>query len=293
MRIMKKAMLSTLLLCILLAFGCDRHLQEKDLRIVEDNPKQAEDLSIQIRRIFASLTGKNENMLLRSSEEETLGDGHLRITNFAPDGYILYIADSMRGIDVLAFSETGDMHSRDTIDNPVLKTILDNARLITDLTTVFESISGNDTHKDLDLCSPIYHDSVTKENRLIYPPSTLPFGQRKPYKNHIHRSTLGCGNTAIAMMMSHYRIPKEVHVNDTKTKMQWESLHDSLNLEDNDVCFQLAEMCKYIFYTVPYVKIIFDCMGTAVTPGNIKNSCEIMDLTPNTYRITARSWSGI
>ena len=67
---------------------------------------------------------------LRAASNEKVGNGETYITNFAKGGFMLYNVDSLGEVILLGISEGGSLSTQDTIHQPMLRNILNQAAIL-------------------------------------------------------------------------------------------------------------------------------------------------------------------
>lgn len=268
--------------------GCANH-KEVRFETPQNETKEAEQRALEV---FCKLAKRQVSSALRSSDIEKLGESDVYISNFAGGGFLLYGVDPTEEVHVYGFSDSGKLNSSDTIATPILKTVLDNSIAIQNNTNIIINdslglIGGGGYNPTYPPLEPVeYPIRIVRriEHEAIYPysPSTLPYGQKSPFNDYVNYKNLGCANTALAVFLSHYRVPNKVTVGANVTPIDWTKLWSGNSYELNgwrsslteDLAHQVAEMCKYIFFSNPRVWIIPEDEGTAVFPKRVREFLE-------------------
>lgn len=238
------------------------------------------DIQEQIISTFRSVYGETPNGL-RAVSNEKVGSNETYISNFAEGGFILYGVDSIGQLILHGISDKGSLFTRDSAENPLLKNILDRAVCKTSvLDGVIKDLDCGRIHPKPDPnpsdppCSgdfyPRYETRVMNvRTEIPMQPKTLDFGQDEPFTNFLHTAgenghdALGCANTALAMLYSHYELPKVIQHQGKDVIIEWERLRalngeadpsDSdkqwckLLLQDPNLSYQMALLGCYIYY---------------------------------------------
>lgn len=283
----------------LLLISCSPKEQHEKLADSLDN--KLPELSQRVKTIYGELIGCKNLNELRASSEEKLEGADVYITNFSSGGFLLYGVDDHESIKVYGISSNGSLSSSDTIQTPQLRTILEGAiqlqaqgkNELDDTLIPLPPGGGGGGYNpplpqpDLDIYPKTKSRMGIKAVLHHYKPSTLPFSQREPFNNYIHKPYLGCANSALAAFLSHYRIPTKITVKKTGnvTYMDWDKLWKNYStrnwqkyvLDEKDLSHQVAEMCNYIFYSHPRVWVIPDEEGTGVFPIRVRQFLEKMN----------------
>lgn len=228
---------------------------------------------------------------------------------------MLYCVNPQGMVEMLGIAPDGSLSTNDSIQVPILWNILNQAAILGE-----DEDSG--LHKDLeldndglptrpplpwvreDLSYPRYSlDMENFKSRKPMKPSTLEFGQYAPFFNYLHKDKksghdlLGCANTALAALLSFYKLPKEIICDNKVTKMDWEKLWQknrdiytkrketgettywwTLLEKDLSLSDQVALMCMYIYYETGH--IWSSGSGTAVENWRVKRFLKNHNFNP-------------
>ena len=270
----------------------------------------------QIANLYQSIFNELPQGGLRAASNEKVGNGETYITNFAKGGFMLYNVDSLGEVILLGISEGGSLSTQDTIHQPMLRNILNQAAILGEEVApkihkdLEESNHGDPSRSPLPWIREYFGfprytlDTENFESKKPMKPSTLEFGQYAPFFNYLPKNKetkhdlLGCANTALAAFFSFYKLPKAIVCNNKTTKMDWEELWD-LNRrvykpkESNDqgkkwrerlkespiLSDQIALMCMYIYYETGH--IWSGSSGTAVENWRVKRFLKKHNFNPD------------
>ncbi len=196
-----------LILLFPILWGCQQKNTPKEQRRV--SPSSIEALAV---RTFESLHPqlRSASISVRDLESMPVGGGDtLRLANFAPRGFLLFAAKD-DNVTTLGFSDNGQLHMSDTVGNPALRMVMNNAG------TLIPGLGKDDLNPGLPPNFPEYPKTIydyRTEKFLEYAPSTFSyFGQVCPFDKYLVDPSdnthipVGCGPVAILGILSHYRL---------------------------------------------------------------------------------------
>lgn len=180
-------------------WGCQQKNILKEPKSVFPSP--IESLAL---RTFESLHPQLRSTLLcvKDMENMPVGEGDtLRIANFSPGGFLLFFAQE-DNVTTLGFSDNGQLHMSDTVGNPALRMVMNNAG------TLIPGLGKDDLNPGTLPSQSLYPRTIyqyREQNKVEeYKPSVFPFlGQKAPFNKRLYNPTsgkhisVGCGPVAI------------------------------------------------------------------------------------------------
>ena len=262
----------------------------------------------QIANLYQSIFNELPQGGLRAASNEKVGNGETYITNFASGGFMLYNVDSLGGVILLGLSDNGALSSKDTTNNPILKGIITQAMYAKGITDGAQKDWGVGTSDPDHPIDPKPFEPIPTPD-WVYPhyetrimnlhtetpmkPRTLDFGQREPFNSYLHKAgenghdALGCANTALAVLFSHYELPKQIFHKNKIVPIEWKKLRElneearpysrdkewrHLLLKYPNLSYQMTLVGTYLYYNTG--RIWSDGGGTAVTNRQVRKFLE-------------------